>query len=151
MATRKLATGGERGGATNWFVGLLFGAAAAVATPSALVVGVFLAPAILLFVLDATPGKQIGWPIMTIAGATLVRPLSELWLAGHVMAAALDIAADPRSVAPAWGLQAAGWLAIEAAPALIRLGFEGAARRRSAALRRARARIEAEWGIPPVE
>lgn len=53
-----------------------------------------------------------------------------------------EIAGDARALAVAWGLQGIGWLFIELAPAVIRVGLGGAAQARVARMRHARGRIE---------
>ena len=137
------------GGGGLWLLGLLSGAMVGLATPYALVVAAFLAPAIVLLAIDSGAAKPVGWPIATIGAATLVKPLCGLWMGGHGMAQAMEIAGDARGLAVAWGLQGIGWLVIELAPALIRVGLEGAAQARAAGLRHLRGRIEEEWGVAP--
>ena len=147
--TEKLPAKAVRSGSSMWLVGLLCGTMVALATPYALVVGAFLAPAIVVLATDARPGKPIGWSITMIGGAMLVRPILALWMAGHLMGAAIEIVTDARALAGSWALQGAGWLAIELGPALIRLALDGAARARAVSLRLARTKLEAEWGLPP--
>ncbi len=147
--TKPAKAAAKPGGHALWFLGLLSGAMVALATPYALVVAAFLAPAIILLAIDSAPGKPVGWPIATIGAATLVKPLSALWMGGHGMAQAMEIVGDARGLALAWGLQGIGWLVIELAPTVIRVGLEGAAQAKAARLRHMRRRIEEEWGVAP--
>lgn len=144
-----MAGAGRQGGALIWLVGLVCGAVIALATPYAVLAGAVLAPGLLVLLLDGAPGRPMARPVLTIGVATLVQPVLALWAAGHQMGAALALAGDPRALAACWAWQGLGWLALETGPPLIRLVLDGAARARAARLRQARARIEAEWGIPP--
>ena len=139
---------GAGGAAGIWLIGLACGALIGLATPYALVLGVFLAPALLLLAVDASDGRAAGWAILMIAAASAVGRVMSLWQAGHHMGAALDLVGDFRALATAWAFQGLGWLAVEIGPAIIRLVLDGTAHARALRLRQARARLEEEWGVP---
>ncbi len=140
---------GSRGAAAIWLGGLVCGAVVALATPYAVLAGAALAPGVLVLLLEGAPGGPWARPVLTIGVATLVQPALSLWAAGHQMAAALALAGDPHGLAASWAWQGLGWLLLEIGPPLIRLALDGTARARATRLLADRARIEAEWGIPP--
>ena len=140
---------GRSGGGRIWVLGLVCGLGAALAPGLLALVGLLLAPGLLAFVTDPTPGRASARPVLLLGAAAAIGPLLALNASGGGVAAALAIGGEPRSLALAWSAQGAGWLAVEAAPWLIRLVLDSTARAQALALRRTRRTIEAEWGIPP--
>ena len=121
------------------------------ATPTALVAGVLLAPTVLAMALDRAPGKPTARPLLLLGLAASVRPLATLWTTGHRMDVAMDVLGDSAILATAWVAQAIAWLAAELAPLFVVLAMEAAAAARAARLRAARRHYEEQWDVPPAE
>jgi hypothetical protein len=132
-----------------WLEGLLCGALATLATPTALLLAVLLGPALVAALLDRQPGRPVARSIALCSLCGIVGPMRELWSAGHSLGAALALAADPDVLAWAWGAAACGWLLSELVPVMVRVVLEASTLSRAASLRAARARYEAEWGFAP--
>jgi hypothetical protein len=81
--------------------------------------------------------------------AATVQPLATLWRTGHLIGAALDMAADTGTLATAWVAQGGAWMLCELAPLVIALSLEAVARARAARLRSVRAGYQEQWGLPP--
>jgi hypothetical protein len=133
-----------------WLQGLLCGAMVTLATPSALLLGVLLAPALAAFVLDREPGRPRARSIVLLSMAAAVEPLRTLWTAGHSMATATALL-SPTTVGRAWIAAAAGWLLAEAMPIAVRVALEAISIARVARLRAERAKLVEAWGLeaPP--
>ena len=138
-------------GGRVWLMGLFCGAGAALAPGPLALAAILLAPGLLSFLTDPTPARSSARPVLLLGGAAGVAPLLALNASGGGVADAISMGCEPRSLALAWSLQGAGWLAVEAAPWLIGLVLDSIARAESIALRRTRRSLEAEWGIPPRE
>ncbi len=147
-----MSTGGTaaaRNGSRLWLLGVGSGLLAALATPTAVLGGLLLAPALLALMFDASPERSLARPILFCGLAAALRPLLALWAEGHTIANGLALAADPATLGLAWAAQAGAWLAGEVLPLTVGLVQEGRSRARIAQLRRARAQLEQEWGLPP--
>lgn len=144
-------TAGQGGGARLWWLGLLCGGLATLATPTAALAGLLLAPSGAAWLADRSPGKLAVRPVLLCGLAAAIGPLAALWTGGHTLALALSLASDVQGLGIAWGAQAAGWLAGELAPLAVLLGVEAAAAARAAALRARRRALQDEWGLPDAE
>jgi hypothetical protein len=131
-----------------WLQGLLCGVLAALATPTALVLGVLLAPGLLSLVLDRAPGRPAARAMLLFGLSATVFPLMALWKAGHTMEVASVLASDPGTLALAWSAAGVGWLLVQLAPLAVRLALESIALSRRRRVRALRARCAAEWGFP---
>ena len=132
-----------------WLLGMACGGAAALAPAAMAMLAILLAPGVLAAAADTTPGRAAARPVVLLGAAAAIAPLARLWADGASLPNAITLACAPRTLALAWSLQGAAWLAAEALPALVRLLLDGNARAQTAALRRARHALEEEWGIPP--
>jgi hypothetical protein len=134
-----------------WLQGLLCGAMATLATPTALLLGVLLGPALLAIALDHEPGRPRARSIALCSMAAAVDPLRTLWTAGHSMATAGALLGNLQIVGTAWSAAAAGWLLAEVTPIAVRAGLEALSIARAARLRAERARLVEAWGLesPP--
>ncbi len=132
-----------------WVQGLLCGALATLATPTALLVGVLFLPPLIAGVVDHQPGKPIARSMALFGFCGIVSPVLNLWAAGHTIAGASRLATDLTNLMQAWGMAAAGWLLAELAPIAVRAILEALALSRASSLRAERARYEAEWGFAP--
>jgi hypothetical protein len=131
-----------------WLQGLLCGVLTALATPTALVLGVLLAPGLLALVLDRAPGRPTARAMLLFGLSATVFPLMALWKAGHTMEAASVLAGDPGTLARAWSAAGVAWLLVQLAPLAVRLALESMALSRRHRVRALRARCAAEWGFP---
>jgi hypothetical protein len=132
-----------------WLQGLLCGAVVTLATPTALLLGVLLGPALASLVLDRRPGRPTARCIVLCSTAASVQPIRILWAAGHTMAASTALLADLRVVGTAWSAAAGGWLLAELAPVVVRVVLEGLSRSRAARLRAERQELVEAWGLDP--
>src|SRR5579872_3466908 len=153
MARRtQAATKGDRTSARPrqhslvWLQGLLCGALATLATPTALLLGVLLGPALLAAFLDAEQGKPVGRSVVLFSMAASVEPLKTLWMSGHTMQVAATLVGDLQVVGYAW-TAAAGWLLAQILPIAVRTVLDALGLARSAQLRTERAKLVSEWGL----
>ncbi len=131
-----------------WLQGLLCGVLTALATPTALVLGVLLGPGLLALMFDRAPGRPAARTMLLFGLSATVFPILALWKAGHTMEAASVLACDPGTVVLAWSAAAAGWLLVQLAPLVVRLALESLALSRRRRVRALRARCAEEWGFP---
>ena len=136
-----------------WVQGLLCGALATLATPTALLLAVLLAPALVALALDRAPGRPIARSVALCGLAACVEPVRTLWTAGHDLSTAIALLADLMTIGMVWTAGAAGWLLAELSPIGVRAVLEALSLTRAAKLRSARARLVEEWGFsePPAQ
>ncbi len=125
--------------------GVILGALAILATPSAVLAVVLLLPTAMAMAADRLPGRPVGRTVLLFGLAGACMPLSLLWRSGHGFDAALALATDLRTVSIGWAAQAAGWLVAQLLPIVIGLYLEAEARAEIALLDRRRAATAAEW------
>ncbi len=133
----------------GWLLGMGCGALATLATPTAVLAGLLLAPALMAWLLDPTPQRAVARPMLLCGLAASLRPLLALWQGGHGMAASLELAGDVPTLGLAWAAQGLAWLVGELAPLAVGLVQAARDRARIARLRAERARLEQEWGLKP--
>jgi hypothetical protein len=148
-AEAKPPRGAAKQGSLLWLAGLGCGALMTLATPTAVVAGILLAPGLLSVVMDQSPGKPTARSVILFGLAATVPPLAALWRTGHHMGTALDLAGDSTVLATAWAAQGGAWLLCELTPLIVTLVMEAVSRSRAARLRAARAGYEEQWGLPP--
>jgi hypothetical protein len=151
MAKRKATTGlvtrQPRQHSLTWLQGLMCGALVTLATPTALLLGVLLGPALLAILLDHEAGRPRARSIALCSMAATVDPMRTLWTAGHSMAAAIALVGNARVVGTAWTAAAAGWLLAEVTPIVVRVALEALSITRAARLRAERARLVETWAL----
>jgi hypothetical protein len=130
-----------------WLQGLLCGALATLATPTALLLGVLLGPALLVAFLDTEQGKPVGRSVVLFSMAASVQPLKTLWMSGHTMQVATTLVSDFHVIGIAWIAAAAGWLLVQILPIAARSLLEALVLARSAQLRAERTKLVSEWGL----
>jgi hypothetical protein len=130
-----------------WLQGLLCGGAAVLATPTALLVAVLLAPGLLALLLDRQPGQATARSMLLFGAAALASPLRRLWESGHSLSVTLTLLSDPIVLGLAWLAAASGWLLNEMAPVLTQFVLEALDKTRARALQAARTRLAEEWGL----
>jgi hypothetical protein len=131
----------------TWLQGLLCGALATVATPTALLLGVLLAPVLVAVALDQEPGRPRARSIALFGMAASVGPLRALWTSGHTLATATTLLGNLNVVGTAWSAAAAGWLLAELMPFAARAVLEALSLARKARLEAERARLVEAWGL----
>ena len=132
----------------TWLQGLLCGALATLATPTALLVGVLFLPAIVAGLLDRQPGKPVARSVALFGLCGMICPVRSLWAAGHTIEAAATLAGDIDNLMWAWGGAVAGWLLVELAPVAVRAILEASTLTKTARLISKRAEYEQTWGFP---
>jgi hypothetical protein len=132
-----------------WLQGLLCGAMVTLAAPTALLLGVLLAPGLLALMLDRDQGRPRARCIILCAMAASIEPLRILWTMGHSMATATSLLGNLGFVGTAWSAAAGGWLLAEATPVVTRALLEAISIARGARLRTERARLVQAWGLEP--
>jgi len=149
---RRAARAAPGGRSWFWAQGVGCGLLVATAAPLALVLAVLFAPA-LLATLVAPPGtaRRPGGILLVYGLAAALPWLAMLWAGAQSWTASLDLLAGARLPGVCWGAQAAAWLFGEIAPVGARQVLEVRVRARSARLRDARSRLQAEWGLGEVE
>lgn len=145
------AGAGRTGGPTSllWLQGLACGAAVTMATPSAVLAAILLAPGIGAFILEREPGRPTARASLLCGASFAAGPVLGLWQDGTGVGGAVTAAADLSTLGSCWSAQAAGWLLAQLAPVFIRLVLDAQAVAQMARLRKERAHYEDEWGIPP--
>ena len=147
MASVAAAPGKGRG----WLAAIAGGVVVLLAAPTAALAGALLLPALIVLAIDRHPGRPVGVIVLVAGMATALAPLLTLWSGGGDWAVARDLLGSVTRLATAWAVQGAALLAAELAPVVARLAMELRVSGQAAALRNARARLEAEWGLPPGE
>jgi hypothetical protein len=130
-----------------WMQGLLCGALATLATPTALLLAVLLAPAIAAVVFDREPGRPRVRSIALCGMAASVGPLRTLWTSGHTLGTASALLGDLRVVGTAWSAAAVGWLLVEILPLAVRAVLEALSTAQASRLQAERARLIEAWGL----
>ena len=137
-----------RRGSGMWMQGLVCGALVTLATPTALLGGVLLLPAIIVYLIDDTEGRPALRAVLLFGLATALRPMLTLWTGGHSVSVSLSLLSDFATPAVAWSAQGAGWLLSQAIPLLVRVALEAQSRLEIARLRAERAKLAEQWGVP---
>ena len=148
----KQRSDGSRAGnpsAMLW-LGLAGGALVALETPSALLLGILLAPGLIALAVERSPGRPIARCVLLSGLAAAIMPVRALWAEPNSVAASLGLALDPSTLGLAWSAAAAGWLLCELAPFALERAMEASSRSRIARLHAKREALEAEWGFPPL-
>ncbi len=140
---------GGRLGSVLLLAGLAGGALVTLATATAVLAGILLAPGLLSLVLDQAPGRPTARAVMLFGLAATVQPLATLWRTGHHVGVALDLAANLSTLTTAWVAQGGVWVLCELTPLVIALVMEAVSRSRAARLRTVRTIYEQQWGLPP--
>lgn len=130
-----------------WLQGLLCGALVTLATPVAVLLGVLLAPAIGVAMLDGSPGKPRARTAFLFAAACSVGPVRILWGNGGDLAMATRLVTDPAVVGRAWLAAGGGWLLAVMAPWGVGAALAIADQVRRRRLEARRERLREEWGM----
>ncbi len=135
------------GGSLTLLVGVVFGAVLTFATPTALLGGVLLAPAILVAVMDGTPRRAMARVVFVAGAGFSFAPIWHLNSAGGTMAVALDMLANPSILCPAWLAGACGWAVCECLPLVLRSAANRAAEAKIESLDAEAKKLREEWDL----
>jgi hypothetical protein len=130
-----------------WLQGLLCGALVTLATPVAVLLGVLLAPAIGVAMLDRSLGKPRARTAFLFGAAWSVEPVRMLWGNGGDLTMATRLATDPAVVGRAWLAAGGGWLLAVMAPWGVGAALGIADEVRRTRLKARRERLREEWGM----
>jgi hypothetical protein len=137
-----------RRGGGRWLQGMVCGALATLATPTALLAGVLLLPSIIVHFADSSEERGTLRAVLLFGAAGAVAPMLALWTGGHTIDLSLTLLSDITVPVFAWSAQGAGWLLAQGVPLLFGAAFEGQARIEMARLLNERAKIAEQWGLP---
>ena len=104
---------------TFWVQGAICGALLAFATPTALLIGILLAPALATAAVEQGPLRGTTRAVALCGAAATLSPAWRLWMQGGQMGAALDLLSDPLTIVLAWGAGACAWAACQVLPAIV--------------------------------
>jgi hypothetical protein len=144
---KKPVAAATRRGSGRWLQGLVCGALVTLATPTALMAGVLLLPAIIVYLTDDGEGRATLRAVLLFGAAGSLRPLLALWTGGHSMGACMSLLSDMAVPALAWSAQGAGWLLAQMIPLLVRVTLEAQANVEIARIRAERTKLAQAWGL----
>ncbi len=135
------------GGSLTLLIGVVFGAVLTFATPTALLCGVLLAPAIVVAVVDGSPRSAMARVVFVAGAGFSFAPIWHLNTAGGTMAVAMDMLSNPSILCPAWLAGACGWAVCECLPLVLRSAANRAAEARIEALAAEAKKLREEWDL----
>lgn len=130
-----------------WLQGLVCGAVATLATPTAVLGLALFAPALVAAMTERREGRPLTRVLALFGAAGGAGPLVHLWSGGHTLALALTLAGDPAVIGLAYALAGLGWLLSEVGPLVLRAAMEAQAAARAVRLRAARRRLSDAWSL----
>jgi hypothetical protein len=135
------------GGLIVLLLGLTGGGLIALAPDIAVPAGLLLAPGLVAFMLDPTPGHALARAMLLFQAAAALRPLDEAWYRCEGLHACMDTLAQPRQVLMVWIMAALAWLLTQILPVGLKLLSDYRVRARRAMLEARRDKLIAEWGL----
>ncbi|MBV1836549.1 hypothetical protein [Acetobacter estunensis] len=140
------SAGTRRIGGMKWWHGLVCGAALAWMPGYALLIGVLLAPVLILHILDFRRSEEMARILAPYAFAALIHPFHQLWSADGTLDAAFAILSDPMTSILSWGATALAWLIFEGGMLGIRLWRQYQMTRQKAEWTARLKAVQDEWG-----
>ncbi len=137
----------RRGGSMMWVQGLACGALLTFATPTALLLTILLAPAILCLL--ANPGCERGL-LRAVASSCIagsLAPLWHLWVGGGHMDDVALVLASPATLCIAWGGGAAAWSLCQILPVIVQAAWDGREANRTNAIQAELEGLGQEWSL----
>lgn len=128
-----------------WVQGAVFGGLVTFATPTAIMLGVLLAPAVVCAVGERGFQRGATQGVALCGIAASLDPLWRLWMEGDRMDAASALLFTPSTVALAWGACALAWALCQILPVVIRTGWEAREMTRAKAIEVQIVQCRAEW------
>jgi hypothetical protein len=144
MAKRTAARKRRLGSPTLIAVTLVGTVFAALPTATLLFVG--MAPTLVAFIVDMTPGRYLTRCVAGMNLAGLAPFLHNLWMKGHTMSLAMNIVTDVFAWFAIYGASALGWLLFLGLPGAVAMVRTLNGRRRIYMLREKQKQLINEWG-----
>jgi hypothetical protein len=135
------------GGLIVLLLGLIGGGLIALAPDIAVPAGILLAPGLVAFLFDPTPGHAVARAMLLFQAAATVRPLDDAWFRCEGLHACMDALAQPRQILTIWTMAALAWLITQILPVGLKLLSDYRVRSRRAALEARREKLVSEWGL----
>ena len=135
------------GGPMTWLMGMACGAVLAFATPTAILAGVLLAPAILVAVFDGAPGRGTTRVVFVAVAGLAFGPVWHLNASGPTIGSALEMLFEPSVLCPAWLAGACSWAVCEFLPLILLAAANRAATARIASLLEEAKALKAAWDL----
>jgi hypothetical protein len=130
-----------------WLQGLGSGALLAFATPSFILLGVLLAPALASYAADTEAGKGMTRAVALACLAGALSPAWHLWMAHDRMEVAVALLCDPFTLAIAWGAGASAWALSQVLPAVLKNVWDLREVARAHAIEAELKRLREEWHV----
>ena len=130
-----------------WVQGLACGALITFATPTALLLGVLFAPAIIYALASPGCARNVLRAIASGCAAAALGPLWHMWMNGGRTGELLVILYDPATLCLAWGSGATAWALCEVLPVILRAAWDAHEAKKSAAIRAELDELTHEWGL----
>lgn len=127
-----------------WLQGLLCGALVALAPSMAVLLAVFLGPAIAAAMFDREPGKPRARAAFLLTASSCIEPVQNLWSGSGDMGTVLSLA--PNTLLRTWIAAGTGWALAELGPIVFRAAVTFNDRRRRSRLEALREKLKEEWG-----
>lgn len=124
------------------------------ALPTAIILMIGMVPTLVAFIIDRTPGRYLMKCVAGMNLAGVVPWLYHLWITGHDMIVAMDMASDPFVWFAIYGASGMGWLLFLGLPGAVAMSRVLNAKRRIFFLREGQKSLFNEWGeciLPPSE
>jgi anaerobic C4-dicarboxylate transporter len=115
------------------------------ATPTTVMSIILLAPTLMVYAVDTSPGKTQTRAVVLFGMAASCSAFDVLWHAGQSVETAFAIAMEFRRLSVGWAAQAGAWLLAQILPVLVELTLETDAARKIAALERRKEELTVEW------
>ncbi len=131
-----------------WVQGMVCGALLAFATPTAVMLGVLLAPALACVVGEPAQGRTMARGVALCCGAAAIAPVWHLWHGGNSMGTALELLSSPLCLVLAWGAGACAWALCQVLPVVVRTTWEMRMAARAKAVEVELAACRDEWDLP---
>ena len=120
MVAKSEASVDGRRGSTLWIQGLACGACLTFAAPTALMLSVLLAPALICLLVQSAANRGVVRAVAVACAAASLSPVWHLWLAGDRFEQALASLSDPFVPFLAWGSGASAWALCQVIPVVLR-------------------------------
>jgi hypothetical protein len=128
-------------------LGLAAGGLIAVAPDIALPAAVLLAPGLVAFMFDPTPGRAVARAMLLFQAAASFQPLSDAWSRCDGVESCMDTVVNARAVLMVWSMAAVAWVLTQTLPLGLKLLSDYRVRARRAALEARRDRLVEDWGL----
>jgi hypothetical protein len=146
-----MSIAGKMGGAAAGVIVLLLGLAGggliALAPDIAVPTAILLAPGLIAFLFDPSPGHAVARAMLLFQVAVCLHPVTDAWYRCEGMQSCMDTLAQPRAVVLAWVMAAVAWMLTQSLPIGLKLLSDYRIRARRGALQARREKLMADWGL----